>query len=560
MTRVPRNAKVRCPKCSARISSSGEDDADRTRIQAGKGRPVAAIGKNPRRRQDEDEKISVHKKAGFPLGLLIALGVGVGLFGLLIVGGALAGFLYFRSETPTVSPVASTAPDAAGDPVANGPVPIVNLDPAAAPAQPPLIQPARPQLPLPPPKQPIEPVPPGGDAARGGALPLKELKAATVYILARTVNMGASGSGFVVRAQGDTAYIVTNHHVVTPPKDNAGSPPPMWIFPRPPIGPRFPGRPIGPRMPRRGIALPLPPGQLAELTVVFRSGTKQEQSLQAVIIGDDADADLAILKVTGLQDAPRPINCERTPELMETMSVVAFGFPFGDKLDPTNKNPAVTVTKGAVSSLRQNDRGELKEVQLDLDLNPGNSGGPVVDEKGTLIGVAVAKVSNSRIGFAVPVPKLNRLLQGRIDPPTMIQSLTIQGRTQVRVLANAADPMGKLRSPILLYGPASELRMPPQGPTGWEKLAGAKSTGLTIQGTTAAATLELAPSAKGELKILAQVSYQTDAGQTVYGEPRTLSLGGANAPPPVVGAIPPAGQFKQPAIAPPRPGRRRARS
>jgi len=555
LSRVPRNSKVRCPECGARISFSREDDADGIRLNPNTERPTAAIGRNPQRHRDAEEKASVRKKDSFPLGLLISLGVGLGLLCLLMLGGGIAAYLYFRSEASTPAPVAGIAPEAPGVPVPNGQVPVAHLDPAPAPLAPPPLQGERPQLPLPPPKEPIQPVQQGGGGAQGAALPLKELKTATVYILARTATMGASGSGFVVRAQGDTAYVVTNHHVVTPPKENVGAPPPMWIFPRPPIGPRLPGMPIGPRRPRTprrgGIALGLPAGQRAELTVVFRSGTKREQSLPAVIVGDDADADLAILKVTGLQDAPRPIDCTRTPELVETMSVVAFGFPFGAKLDPTNKNPAVTVTKGAVSSLRQGERGELKEVQLDLDLNPGNSGGPVVDEKGILIGVAVAKVSNSRIGFAVPVPKLNRLLQGRIDPPTMIQSLTIQGRTQVRVFASAADPLGKLRSATLLYGPANELQMPRQDPKGWEKLAGAKSSALTIQGTQAAATLALTPPAKGELKILAQVSYQTDAGQTVYGEPRTLSVGAPGTiPPPVVGPVPPAGQFRPPAVAP----------
>ena len=50
--------------------------------------------------------------------------------------------------------------------------------------------------------------------------------------------------------------------------------------------------------------------------------------------------------MTSLQNTPRPINYEHTPKLMETMPVVAFGFPFGEELDPKKKNPAITVTKG----------------------------------------------------------------------------------------------------------------------------------------------------------------------------------------------------------------------
>jgi S1-C subfamily serine protease len=446
--------------------------------------------------------------------VLIGLGCALVLFAFLALGGGVAALLYFTKK-PAVPSVASAAPETPADRV---PVAHPEAGPAAADA------PAPP--PQPQPKAPIKPAQPGG------AFPLKELKAASVFINASTATMAATGSGFVVRVQGDTAYVVTNHHVVTPPKENSNSPPPpMWTSPRPPFGPRPPLGPRMPRLPRRGIAFNSPPGPKAELTAVFHSGSQHEQSLPASLVADDADADLAVLKVTGLKDAPRPIECGRAPELAETMPAVAFGFPFGAKLDPDKKNPAVTVTKGAVSALRLGKGGELGEVQLDLDLNPGNSGGPVVDEKGALIGVAYAKVTNSRIGFAVPVHKLNRLLQGRIEPPHTIQSLLVQGRAQLRVLARVADPFGKLRSPALLYGPADELPLPRRGPDGWEKLAGAKSTALTIQGTEAAATLDLAPPADGELKVLVQVSYRTESGQTVYGEPRTLA---AKGPPPFV--------------------------
>jgi S1-C subfamily serine protease/HEAT repeat protein len=455
--------------------------------------------------------------------MVLVVGGILGFLGLLVLlGGGFAFYLLaYRSSGP-MPPMAKTIPDAPVEDQAA----VAPPAPGPAPANPLAVQPPQPHKPPAPPKEPIQPVQKG----ERGALPLKELKAASVYIKAMTATMGATGSGFVIRAQGDTVYVVTNHHVVVPSKEDAGPP---HMVPLPPIGPRRPVLPpIGPRRPRRGIAALLPPGQqAAELTVVFYSGTAKEQSLRAEIVGLGAGADLAALKVAGVQDAPRPIDGARTPELVETMPVLAFGFPFGEKLDPGKRNPAVTVTKGAVSSLRGN-RGELEEVQLDLDLNPGNSGGPVVDEKGALIGVAVAKVSNTRIGFAVPLSKLNRLLQGRIDPPAIIQSLTIQGRTQVRILAPAADPLGKLRAPTLLYGPANELQQPRQGPQGWEKVAGAKSSALTIRGTEAAATLALTPPANGDLKVLAQVSYQTDSGQTVYGEPRTLSLGSGSAPRP----------------------------
>jgi hypothetical protein len=279
---------------------------------------------------------------------------------------------------------------------------------------------------------------------------------------------------------------------------------------------------------------------VAQITVVFNSGTAKEQALSATVVGDDAVHDLAVLRVVGVTTAPQPITFQGAPELRETMPVVMFGFPLGRLLDQKKKYPAITVNKGSVSSLR-GAGDEIDDVQLDIDMNPGNSGGPVVDEKGTLIGVAYAGWKNTNINFAIPVPKLTSLLQGRIDPPAVMESSIVGGRPQIRVRAPATDPLGKLRSPTLLYGLATEVRMPPKkNGNSWPSLAGAKSSPLTLEGTQTTATLDLTPPAGGQFQVIAQVSYQQATGQTVYGEPRVLSLGASKPPPVVAGPIQPA--------------------
>ncbi|HKI37521.1 MAG TPA: HEAT repeat domain-containing protein [Gemmataceae bacterium] len=542
--RAERNGKVRCPECGARISSRRDDDSD-DGIRSGSGSvpPVARGGRPSRRYHDEDEA-PARPKSGSSLGLLVVLGVGVGLFALLVVGGIIAAVVY-ASKGPDAAAVAQAGP--------NGPVAAPVEDPPAA-------QPDKGPAPaLPPAKEPIRPAPQGGDGPPGkaGALPLKELKEASVFIKATTPTMWATGSGFVVRSQGDTVYVVTNHHVVTPPKEAAaGAPPPAGPFlPRPPLMPRPPRLP---RPPRGPMALEGAGGHpVAELTAIFRSGTDQEQAAKAVLVGDDADADLAVLKVSGVKNTPRPIDCEHSPDLLETMQVYAFGFPFGEELDPKNGHPAITVTKGHVSALRR-DRNELKEVQLALDLNPGNSGGPVVDEQGALAGVAVAKIKNTGISFAVPVHKLHRLLEGRIDAPEALRSVAVAGGTEVRAVVRANDPLGKVRSPAVLYGLADEVKMPRKGVNGWDGLAGARSSELTIEGTQGVAVLALAPPAQGEVKVLVQVCFRNDAGQTVHGEPTTLTLarpGAAQPPPPVAGPANPVDPARPPAVAPRPAGR-----
>ncbi len=90
-----------------------------------------------------------------------------------------------------------------------------------------------------------------------------------------------------------------------------------------------------------------------------------------------------------------------TPKPSRDDGGLPFGFPFGKALSTTKGNPAVTVGKASVSSLRTGPDGGLAYVQIDGNLNPGNSGGPVVDAKGRLVGVAVATIKDGQgIGWS----------------------------------------------------------------------------------------------------------------------------------------------------------------
>jgi S1-C subfamily serine protease len=182
-------------------------------------------------------------------------------------------------------------------------------------------------------------------AGRGDdGIPVKklvELKAATVFIKVEADKYRASGSGFLVHADGETGYVATNEHVVS---------------------------------------LPAKVGGKRTVTLVFHSDSEAEKSVPAEVVAADKEIDLAVLKVTGFKGLPKPLAAGENPKLVETMTVYAFGFPFGQALSVgKGRNPAITIGKGSVSSLRYNDKRELVGVQIDGDLNPGNSGGPVVD-------------------------------------------------------------------------------------------------------------------------------------------------------------------------------------
>ncbi len=177
----------------------------------------------------------------------------------------------------------------------------------------------------------------------------------------RERNVQSIGSGFVVSSDG---YIVTNDHVA---------------------------------------------GQGDVITVAFPNG----KTYSAELVGTDPASDLALLKVSAegpleyldLAPAPAPIVGEWA---------IALGNPFGlfEAADPT-------VTVGVVSATGrdlapQDGRLYRDMIQTDAAINQGNSGGPLVNALGQVIGVNSAIISQSGgsvgIGFAVPAARVRRVV------------------------------------------------------------------------------------------------------------------------------------------------------
>src|SRR5208282_4699948 len=146
----------------------------------------------------------------------------------------------------------------------------------------------------------------------------------------------------------------------------------------------------------------------------------------------------------------------------ETMPVYSFGFPFGDELSTGHGNPAITIGKAAVSSLRMDDSGQLVRIQIDGALNPGNSGGPIVDAHGTLIGVAVTAIRGTGIGMIIPAKKVVSLLKGELEEPHMTLVRSLDGDLQLAVQANLTDPLRNLKTASVHYITPDKLSRPPK--------------------------------------------------------------------------------------------------
>src|SRR5581483_10813598 len=295
-----------------------------------------------------------------------------------------------------------------------------------------------------------------------------------------------------------------------------------------------------------------------KVTVVLHSGTAEEQSVPAQVVAFDAEADLAALRITGVRQLPRPIDVEQQPQLVETMPLYVFGFPFGKALATNKGNPAVTIGKGSISSLRNDEHGELSVVQVNGDINPGNSGGPVVDAQGRLVGISVAHIPGTQIGLAIPSVELTQMLKGRIfgtllyKPRPQPGAINLNGEVWVfdrknrvrnhetinlQVPGDGApapdefgvevlltDPMHQVRSAALHYArSAAPAPTKPNAAGLWDPLAGAQQVELKLDDQRAHGTLNL-PAGPADEAYVFQLAYVNTEGRTIHTQPHVVRL------------------------------------
>jgi S1-C subfamily serine protease len=224
-----------------------------------------------------------------------------------------------------------------------------------------------------------------------------------------------SGSGFVLTPDG---FVVTNSHVV---------------------------------------------GGAPELRVTLADGSVWP----ARLAGDDPGSDLAVLRV----EAPplQPVRRGDSRALRVGQLVVAIGSPYGFRS---------TVTAGVVSALGRSLRtraGRLVDgvIQTDAALNPGNSGGPLVDHRGAAVGVnTAAMLPGQGLSFAIPLATAERVLG----------QLIRSGRVSRAVLGIAADTAPVPRSTARLLGLAADqaVRVRDVQPDGAAEQAGVRPGDLIV--------------------------------------------------------------------------------
>jgi S1-C subfamily serine protease len=202
-------------------------------------------------------------------------------------------------------------------------------------------------------------------------------KRATAFVQVVTSEGRSSGSGFCFDRSG---LFITNAHVVDRAADGRG-----------------------------------------EVSLVLDIGRKTQRRLRSKVLKTDCAFDLALLRVEGGGELTS-LELGTEDGLIETTPVTTFGFPFGEKLKSEGEAyPEMTIIASRITSLRH-DKDRLARIQFDGQLNRGNSGGPVVDEVGKVVGVAVETVEGAAINMAVPVGRLSDFLNAPalvFNPPPL---------------------------------------------------------------------------------------------------------------------------------------------
>lgn len=193
----------------------------------------------------------------------------------------------------------------------------------------------------------------------------------------------SEGSGVVYKKSGNTAYIVTNNHVV------AGS---------------------------------------NSLEILLSDG----QKISADLVGKDAVSDLAVIKVDS-DKIKQVASFGNSENIKVAEPVLAIGSPLGSQYATSVTQGIISAKKREVPQTSENGQqiGNATVIQTDAAINPGNSGGPLINMAGQVVGINSMKLSQDQsgdnvegMGFSIPsnevVTIINQLIsKGKVTRPAL---------------------------------------------------------------------------------------------------------------------------------------------
>jgi serine protease Do len=206
-----------------------------------------------------------------------------------------------------------------------------------------------------------------------------------------------SGSGVIFKKEGNSAFIVTNNHVIE---------------------------------------------GASKVEVSLYNGEK----VDAQVVGADALTDLAVIKIEAAKAAD-VIEFGDSSALRPGDQVLAIGNPLGLDLSRTVTQGIVSAVDRSISVPTSAGEWEMNVIQTDAAINPGNSGGALINTDGKVIGINSLKISQNGVeglGFAIPsqeaLPIVNQLIEkGKVERPYLGVSLADLEQIPEMYLKNLPD-------------------------------------------------------------------------------------------------------------------------
>ncbi len=271
-----------------------------------------------------------------------------------------------------------------------------------------------------------------------------------------------------------------------------------------------------------GMKVPNSP-EPKKLTAYLNAGTPDQIEIphsKLKILAVDRQMDLAIIRVSSMPNMPSPLKVRLSSTLRETETVYTVGFPLGSDFSTvvgqTRKEPSVSVRTTSVAGSQADDYGQIISMKLEGGVNPGNSGGAVVDTNGEVVAVVVAMfgggAKGNYIGLAIPTEYVNGLAAGRVSKINYGIPYREGDKVKVPITADVLNPFNKSID-IQIRGWIGDItaryRLPGKEPSVAEPNdAGSHNVRLTYDPATKTATGELAfPNAPAGRTYWAQPSY-----------------------------------------------------
>ncbi len=164
----------------------------------------------------------------------------------------------------------------------------------------------------------------------------------------------------------------------------------------------------------------------------------------ARVLASDRDRDLALLDLPA--DAGPPLPFRRDAAARRGEGVVTYGFPLAGLL-----SSGPTLTTGEISALAGLGDNQ-RQYQISAPVQPGNSGGPLLDMNGNVVGVIVSKLNAQRIAQRTgDIPQNVNFAVKHTEALEFLRANRVEPRLADRGQARAADEVGEIAHPSVLF-------------------------------------------------------------------------------------------------------------